>query len=134
MFRLFTLFNFFEIFNSFGISVRNNKYTLSGNCLCWCGTERPGSKSFVTFLRAVMFRLFAFTFTFARVLRGRESSSSINSRCRFFLIISMQSPGPIYCLRGSWLSAPAVRKFEVGPLITVFAFLLEHTLHISESF
>ena len=50
--------------------MRNNKYTLSGNCLCWCGTERPGSRSFVTFLRAVMFRLFAFAFTFAQVLRG----------------------------------------------------------------
>ena len=61
----------------------------------------------------------------------RENSSSINSRCRFFPIISMQSLGPISCLWGSWFSAPTVRKFGERTLITVFAFLLEHVAHKS---
>ena len=88
-----TSFYLFELFNSFSISARYNKHMVSASRLRWCSTERPGSRICVAFLRVVMFRLFAFAFTFARISRRRESSSSISSRYRFFSIISRQSSG-----------------------------------------
>ena len=76
--RKITSFNLFELLNSSDISVRNDKHMFGGSCLCGCGTERPDSRSFFTFLRAVMFRLFTFGFTFvwvtfiAMISRTRE--------------------------------------------------------------
>lgn len=58
--------------------MRDNKYIFCVTCLSGCGAERPDSRSFFTFLRAVMFRLFTFGFTFvwvtfiAMVSRTRE--------------------------------------------------------------
>ena len=52
--------------------MRDNKYIFGVSRLSGCGTERPSSRSFVTFLGVIVFGLFAFafTFTFDRVLRG----------------------------------------------------------------
>ena len=62
--------------------------------------------------------------------RGKlRSSSSINSRYRLSPITERLSLGPSSFNWGSRLSAPAVRKPEVGTLMTVFALPLGHVAH-----
>ena len=83
--------------------------------------KNQGPDFLLRFFRLVMFRLFAFAFTFARISRRRESSSSISSRYRFFSIISRQ-PSGLSLLWGNWSSAPSVNKLKVGAFTTVFDF------------
>ena len=105
--RKITSLNLLKLLNSSNISVRNDKHMFGGSCLRFWGQSCLDSSLSVSL---------SFESPLSQWFWERESSFSINSCYRFFSIISIQSPGPISCLRGSWkLEGEYLQQFFTCP-------------------